>query len=113
MTGLMENGRSISVIRKVLPGNSNLAIAQAAITPKTRLSADRDRRHQQRQFDRRHGVGLRQRAEIRPDAARERLMEDGRERQHQKDDQKQQHDRDDGPAHEERLGARRARRALR
>jgi hypothetical protein len=37
MTGLTENGRSISVIRKVLPGKSNFAIAQAAITPNTRL----------------------------------------------------------------------------
>ena len=37
ITGLTENGRSISVIRKVLPRKSNLAIAQAAITPKTRL----------------------------------------------------------------------------
>ena len=37
MTGLTENGRSISVIRKVLPRKSNLAIAQAAITPNTRL----------------------------------------------------------------------------
>ena len=37
MTGLTENGRSISVIRKVLPRKSNFAIAQAAITPNTRL----------------------------------------------------------------------------
>ena len=37
MTGLTENGRSISVIRKVLPVKSNLAMAQAAITPNTRL----------------------------------------------------------------------------
>ncbi len=47
MTGLTENGRSISVIRKVLPRKSNFAIAQAAITPNTRLRRDRDRRHQQ------------------------------------------------------------------
>ena len=33
-----ENGRSISVISRVLPRKSNLAIAQAAITPNTRLS---------------------------------------------------------------------------
>jgi hypothetical protein len=38
MTGLTEKGRSISVIRKLLPLNSNLAIAQAAQRPKTRLS---------------------------------------------------------------------------
>ena len=37
MTGETENGRSISVVRKALPLNSNLAIAQAAATPKTRL----------------------------------------------------------------------------
>src|SRR5450631_170311 len=37
MTGLTENGRSISVVRKVLPANSNLAMAQAAIRPNTRL----------------------------------------------------------------------------
>ena len=35
MTGDTEKGRSISVIRKALPLNSNLAIAQAAATPKT------------------------------------------------------------------------------
>ena len=38
MTGETENGRSISVIRKLLPLKSNLAIAQAAARPKTRLS---------------------------------------------------------------------------
>jgi hypothetical protein len=37
-TGETENGRSISVISICLPGNSNLAMAQAAATPKTRLS---------------------------------------------------------------------------
>src|ERR1700704_1782888 len=37
ITGLTENGRSISEIRKVLPRKSNLAIAQAATTPNTRL----------------------------------------------------------------------------
>src|SRR6195256_239257 len=37
ITGLTENGRSISVIRKVFPVKSNLAIAQAAATPNTRL----------------------------------------------------------------------------
>src|SRR5258708_22104998 len=37
ITGLTENGKSISEIRKVLPRNSNLAIAQAATIPNTRL----------------------------------------------------------------------------
>jgi hypothetical protein len=37
MTGLTENGRSISEIRNVLPRKSNFAIAQAATTPNTRL----------------------------------------------------------------------------
>src|SRR4051794_1563365 len=37
ITGLTENGRSISEIRMVLPENSNLVIAHAAITPNTRL----------------------------------------------------------------------------
>src|SRR6202048_2951308 len=37
ITGLTENGKSISEIRKVLPRKSNLAIAQAATTPNTRL----------------------------------------------------------------------------
>src|SRR5688572_11494021 len=35
MTGDTENGRSINVVRKALPLNSNLAIAHAATTPKT------------------------------------------------------------------------------
>ena len=38
MTGETANGRSISVISRLLPRNSNLAIAQAAATPKTRFS---------------------------------------------------------------------------
>ncbi len=38
MTGDTENGRSINVISRLLPWNSNLVIAQAAATPKTRLS---------------------------------------------------------------------------
>src|SRR6266481_6882412 len=37
ITGLTENGRSINEIRKVLPGKSNLAMAQAATRPNTRL----------------------------------------------------------------------------
>ena len=38
MTGETANGKSIKVIKILLPLNSNLAIAQAAATPKTRLS---------------------------------------------------------------------------
>ena len=38
ITGDTENGRSISVISTLLPRKSNLAIAQAAATPNTRLS---------------------------------------------------------------------------
>ncbi|MNC98027.1 hypothetical protein D3C83_158720 [compost metagenome] len=37
-TGDTANGRSISVTRKALPLKSNLAIAHAAATPKTRLA---------------------------------------------------------------------------
>src|ERR1035437_569257 len=37
ITGLTENGKSISEIRKVLPRKSNLAIPQAATKPNTRL----------------------------------------------------------------------------
>src|SRR6185295_5262481 len=37
ITGLTENGRSISEISTVLPKNSNLVIAHPAITPNTRL----------------------------------------------------------------------------
>ncbi len=37
-TGDTEKGRSIRVTRKVLPGKSNLAIAQAAAMPNTVLS---------------------------------------------------------------------------
>ena len=37
-TGEMANGRSMSVIRRLRPGKSNRAIAQAAATPKTRLA---------------------------------------------------------------------------
>ena len=38
ITGETENGRSISVISRLLPRNSNLAMHQDAATPKTRLS---------------------------------------------------------------------------
>ena len=38
MTGETANGRSISVISRLLPRNSNLAIAQAAARPNTRFS---------------------------------------------------------------------------
>src|SRR3978361_2192847 len=37
ITGETENGRSTSEIRKVLPRKSNLAMAQAATKPNTRL----------------------------------------------------------------------------
>ncbi len=37
-TGEIENGRSIRVIRKALPRNSNLAMHQAAATPNTRFT---------------------------------------------------------------------------
>ncbi len=37
-TGDTEKGRSISVMRRLLPRNWNFAIAQAAATPKTRFS---------------------------------------------------------------------------
>src|SRR5437773_2768840 len=38
MTGETENGKSIKVVSRLLPGNENLAIAQAAATPNTTLS---------------------------------------------------------------------------
>jgi hypothetical protein len=38
MTGETANGRSISVVRRLFPGNLNFAIAQAAATPKTTLA---------------------------------------------------------------------------
>jgi len=37
ITGDTENGRSMSVIRKLFPLKSNLAMAQAAATPNTRF----------------------------------------------------------------------------
>jgi hypothetical protein len=37
-TGDTENGRSMSVVKKALPGNSYFATHQAAAMPKTRLS---------------------------------------------------------------------------
>ena len=41
MTGETEKGRSIRVISRFLPGKLNLAMAQAAVTPKKRLSGTR------------------------------------------------------------------------
>ena len=38
ITGEIEKGRSIKVMRRFLPGKRNFAIAHAATTPKTRLS---------------------------------------------------------------------------
>ena len=80
-TGDTENGRSIRVIRKVLPRNSNLAIAQAAASPKTRFERHDDRRDEEGELDRRERVGLGERVEIGGDAPAQRLDEDGCERQ--------------------------------
>ena len=38
-TGETENGRSINAVSSVRPGKLNFAIAQAAVTPNTRLSS--------------------------------------------------------------------------
>jgi hypothetical protein len=38
MTGETENGKSINVSKKLLPRNSNFAIAQEAATPKIKLA---------------------------------------------------------------------------
>ena len=57
MTGETANGRSISVISRFLPRKSNLAIAHAAATPKTRLSGTAMAAVEQRQPDRASASG--------------------------------------------------------
>ena len=118
ITGLTENGRSINVIRKVLPRKSNFVIAQAAITPNTRLSVDGNRRHQQRQPDRRQRLRLGQRGKIGADAFGERLREHHDQRQHDEYREEGDRQRDDDKTDRPGLGAqisrrhdRRARRA--
>jgi hypothetical protein len=68
MTGLTENGRSISVIRKVLPRNSNFRDRPGRDHAEHEVEGDRDRRHQQRQPDRRQRLRLGERGEIGADA---------------------------------------------
>ena len=51
ITGETASGRSMSVIRKLLPRNSNLAIAQAAASPNTVLSGTTTAAVSQREAD--------------------------------------------------------------
>jgi len=91
MTGLTENGRSISVIRNVLPRNSNFAIEHE-------IQGDRDRRHQQRQPDRGQRLRLGQRGEIGADAFRKGRREHHHQRQHDKYGEESNGKRDDDEA---------------
>ena len=58
MTGDTANGRSISVVSRFLPRNSNFAIAQAAESPNTRLAGTAMAAAKQRQAERRERLGL-------------------------------------------------------
>ena len=73
ITGLTENGRSISVIRKVLPRKSNFGDRPGRDHAEHQIEADRDRRDQQRQPDRGQRFRLGQRGEIGADAFGKRL----------------------------------------
>ena len=84
-TGETENGRSISVISSCLPRNSNLAIAQAAATPKTRFSGTAIAAANQRQLDRRQRVGLGERVRVGLPALAQRLGEHRHQRQQQEE----------------------------
>ena len=64
MTGETEKGRSIKVISKLLPGNSNLAMAQAAAMPKIKIQRHRNARGDQSQLDGASGIRLADRLEI-------------------------------------------------
>ena len=66
ITGETLKGRSISVISRLLPTNWNLAMAQAAATPKTVLIGTTISGDQQRQADGRQGVGVDERLRRRP-----------------------------------------------
>ena len=62
MTGETANGRSISVISRLLPWNSNLAIAHAAAMPNSVFDRHDDRRREQRELDRGERVGILERS---------------------------------------------------
>ena len=107
MTGDTANGRSMSVIKVLLPRNWNLAIAQAAATPNTRLRGTRSRRHQQGELDRRPRHGIGDGGEVCADAFGEGLDEYREQRQHQEQAEEQRapaQSRAGGPTAGERRG---------
>ena len=69
--------------QQLLPRNSNLAMAQAAATPKTVLSGTTIGGREQRQADGRQGVRIDQGPEVRAEPLRQRLVEHRHQRHHQ------------------------------
>ena len=85
MTGDTANGRSMSVIKVLLPRNSNLAIAQAAATPNTRLKGTAMAATVSVSLTAAQAIGVGDRGERkRADALGQRLDEHREQRQHQK-----------------------------
>ena len=72
MTGDTANGRSISVIKMFLPRNSNLVIAQAALTPKTVLIGTATAAVRKGQSYSGQGIRLGKRTQVHADPAAER-----------------------------------------
>ncbi len=85
MTGETEKGRSISVVRKALPLNSNLAIAQAAEMPKTRLSGTEIAATSSVRRIAERVSGSASASRVGADALGQRLVEDDDQRQEQED----------------------------
>ena len=99
-TGDTENGRSISVIRTLFPGNANLAMVHAAAIPNTRLSGTAIAATSSVSCDRRDGIGLRNRGEVNADTFPQPLDEDEGKRREQEQRQEQQGKADEQVAYE-------------
>ena len=103
ITGDTANGRSISVVSRFLPRNSNFAMAHPAQTPNTRFARHRDRRGEQRQLQRRDRVRVRDRRGVGAPPLARSLGEDERQRQDQEERQEREHDGGESPAQPRRL----------
>ena len=88
----------MSVTRTLLPRNSNLAIAQAAATPNTRLSGTAIEATRSVRRIAASASGSANEAKIGRGALRERLDENGDERQDQEEPEKDDRDGDQEPA---------------
>ena len=88
MTGETAKGRSIKVVRTLLPRKRNFAIAHAEARPKTRLEGTNDGQGQKRKPNRRQGFRIADRGPVNPDSPPKGFDEDRGQGQEEKKRQK-------------------------